>query len=138
MNMMIFCYALSCWAQFCILTDSTPGAKGFFFFFLIALSFLSKLSRNSFFMHRRRRDMYDQIPAVSVNENKHAYQLQTGLMRYMILKLHGNATPSSCDQRLFFSLGASLLLDASSPRTINIVKKKRSSGTQGFLCRTAC
>ena len=59
-------------------------------------------------------------------------------MRYMILKLHGNATPSSCDQRLFFSLGASLLLDASSPRTINIVKKKRSSGTQGFLCRTAC
>ena len=77
--------------------------------------------------------MYDQIPAVSVNENKHAHQLQTGLMRCMILKLHGNATPSSCDQRLFFSLGGSRLVDAASPRTINIVKKKRSSGTQGFL-----
>ena len=59
-------------------------------------------------------------------------------MRYMILKLHGNATPSSCDQRLFFSLGALRLVDAASPRTINIVKKKRSSGTQGFLFKTAC
>ena len=78
MNMMISCYALSCWAQLYILTDSTLGAKGFFLFFLIALSFLSKPSRNSFFMHRRRRVMYDQIPAVSVNENKHAHQLQTG------------------------------------------------------------
>ena len=38
--------------------------------FLIALSFLSKLSRNSFFMHRRRRATYDQISAVSVDENK--------------------------------------------------------------------
>ena len=115
-----------------------PWVQKVFFFFLIALSFLSKPSRNSFFMHRRRRVMYDQIPAVSVNENKHAHQLQTGLMRCMILKLHGNATPSSCDQRLFFSLGGSRLVDAASPRTINIVKKKRSSGTQGFLFRAAC
>ena len=52
--------------------------------FLIALSFLSK----SFFMHRRRRITYDQISAVN------------GLMRYMILKLHGNETRCSCNQRL--------------------------------------
>ena len=32
MNVMFSCYALSCWAQFFILTDSTPGAKGFSFF----------------------------------------------------------------------------------------------------------
>ena len=32
MNVMFSCYALSCWAQFYILTDSTPGAKTFFFF----------------------------------------------------------------------------------------------------------
>ena len=32
MNVMICCYVLSCWAQFCILTDSTQGAKGFSFF----------------------------------------------------------------------------------------------------------
>ena len=31
------------------------------------------------------------------------FYLQTGLVRYMILKLHGNETRSSCDQRLFFS-----------------------------------
>ena len=43
-------------------------------------------------MHRRRRVRYDQISAVSVNENKHEQHLQTGLMRYMILKLHGNET----------------------------------------------
>ena len=45
MNVIISCYALSCWAQFCsvgcmmfmmlILTDSTLGAKGIFLFFLI-------------------------------------------------------------------------------------------------------
>ena len=29
MNVMISCYALSCWAQFCILTDSTLAVKGF-------------------------------------------------------------------------------------------------------------
>ena len=57
-------------------------------------------------------------------ENKHAHQLQTGLMRYMILKLHGNETRSSCDQRLFFSPGALHLVDAASPRTIYTVKKK--------------
>ena len=78
-----------------------PWVQKVFTFFLIALSFLSRLSRNSFFMHRRRRVTYDQIPAVSVNENKHAHHLQTGLMRYMILKLYRNATRSSCDQRLF-------------------------------------
>ena len=43
MNVMISCYSLSCWAQFCsvvcmmsmmlILTDSTLGANGFYFFF---------------------------------------------------------------------------------------------------------
>ena len=35
LNVMISCYALSCWSQFCILTDSTKknlGAKGFSFF----------------------------------------------------------------------------------------------------------
>ena len=69
--------------------------------------------------------------AVSVNENKHAHQLQTGLIRYMILKLHGNETRSSCDQRLFFSLGSSRLVDAAPPRTISIDKKKISSGAQG-------
>ena len=45
MKVIISCYALSCWAQFCsvgcmmfmmlILTDSTLGEKGFFLFFLI-------------------------------------------------------------------------------------------------------
>ena len=35
MNVMISCYALPCWAQFCILTDSTLGVKGISFFFLI-------------------------------------------------------------------------------------------------------
>ena len=29
---MISCYASSCWVQFCILTDSTLGAKGYSFF----------------------------------------------------------------------------------------------------------
>ena len=72
----------------------------------IALSFLSKLSLNSFFMHESRTIK--------------SQQLQTGLMRYMILELHGNETRSSCDQRLFFSLGASRLVDAGSPRTISI------------------
>ena len=89
---------------------------------LIALSPLSELSC---------RVAYDQISAVSVNENKHAHQLQTGLMRYMILKLDGNETRSSCDERLLFSLGASRLVDAALPRTISINKKKISSGTQG-------
>ena len=55
-------------------------------------TFLSKspglLLSKSFFMHRRRRVTYDQISAVN------------GLMRYNILKLHGNETGSSCDQRL--------------------------------------
>ena len=48
----------------------------------------------------------------------------------MILKLHGNETRSSCDQRSFFSLGTSRLVDAASPRTISRDKKKVSSGTQ--------
>ena len=64
----------------------------------IALSFLSKLSYNSFFPSSQRVT-HDQISAVSVNENKHAHHLQTGLMRNMILKLHGNETRSSGDQR---------------------------------------
>ena len=46
--------------------------------------------------------MYDQISAVRVNENKHAHKLQTGFVRYMILKLPGNETRSSFDKRLFF------------------------------------
>lgn len=46
--------------------------------------------------------MYDQISAVRVNGNKHAYQLQTSLVSYMILNLHGNETRNSCDQRFFF------------------------------------
>ena len=32
MNVMISYFALSCWAQFCILMDSTLDAKGFSFF----------------------------------------------------------------------------------------------------------
>ena len=101
-------------------------------------------------MHRRGRVSYDQISAVSANENKHAHQLQTGLMRQMILKLHGNDTCSSCDPRLFFSLGTSrrnetrsscdqrLFFSLSALRLIvvsclNISKKKISSGTQGIL-----
>jgi len=40
--------------------------------------------------------LFEFFPAVSVNENKHANQLQTGLMRYMILKLHENETCSPC------------------------------------------
>ena len=82
-------------------------------------------------MHRRCRVTYDQISAVSFNENKHAHQLQTGLMRYIILKLHGNETRNSCDQRVFFSLGALRLIDVALPRTISIHKKKISSGTRG-------
>lgn len=70
---------------------------------LIAFSSLSELSGNSIFMHRRGRATYDQISAVGVNGNKHAYQLQTGLVSYMILNLHGNETCNSCDQRFFFS-----------------------------------
>ena len=69
-------------------------------------------------------------PWPKIAENKH--QLRTGLVKYMILKLHGNETGSSCDQRLLFSLGASLLVDAASPRTISIDKKQKSSGTQGI------
>ena len=34
MNAMISCCALSCWAQFCILTDSALRAKGFSFFLI--------------------------------------------------------------------------------------------------------
>ena len=51
--------------------------------------------------------MYNQISAVRVNENKHAHKLQTGFVRYMILKLPGNETRSSFDKRLFFFLLAS-------------------------------
>ena len=52
------------------------------------------------------RVMYNQISAVRVNKNKYAHQLQTGFVRYMILKLLGNETRSSCDNRLFFFLSA--------------------------------
>ena len=69
---------------------------------LIAFSSLSELSGNSIFMHRRGRATYNQISAVRVTGNKHAYQLQTGLVSYMILNLHGNETCNSCDQRFFF------------------------------------
>ena len=101
-------------------------------------------------MHRRGRVSYDQISAVSANENKHAHQLQTSLMRHMILKLHGNETCSSCDLRLFFSLGTSRRNETRSScdqrlffslialrlivaSCLNISKKKISSGTQGIL-----
>ena len=70
---------------------------------LIAFSFLSEFLGNSIFMHLRGRATYDQISAVRVNGNKHVYQLQTGLVSYMILKLHGNENRNSCDQRFFFS-----------------------------------
>ena len=40
--------------------------------------------------------LFEFFPAVSVNENKQPNQLQTGLMRYMILKLHENETCSPC------------------------------------------
>ena len=53
-------------------------------------------------IHAGYRVVYNQISAVRVNENKHSHQLQTGLVRYMILKLLGNETRSSCDDRLFF------------------------------------
>ena len=68
----------------------------------IALSFPKYKAFVQFFFPSSQRVTHDQISAVSVNENKHAHQLQTGLIRYMILKLHGNETRSSCDQRLFF------------------------------------
>ena len=42
------------------------------------------------------------------------------------------SSPSSCDPRLFFSLGASRREPSIS------LRKKRFSGTQGFLFRTAC
>ena len=84
------------------------------------ISFLS----NSFFMHRRCKVTYDQISAVSFNENKHAHQLQTGLMRYIILKLHGNETRNSCEQRVFFlsALCASLTWLCCEP-SVSIRKK---------------
>ena len=46
---------------------------------------------------------------------------------YLVLKLHRNETRSFCDQSLFFSLGASRLVDAASPQVIStlcIDKKK--------------
>ena len=43
---------------------------------------------------------------------------------------HGNEVACSCDQRLFFLLGALRLVNAASPR--NIDQKKISSGTQGI------
>ena len=50
MNVMFSCYALSCRTQFYILTDSTPGAKGFSFFskFLIVRGavYLLKMLQN--------------------------------------------------------------------------------------------
>ena len=97
-------------------------------------TFLSKWAFAQFyFLASRCRATYDQISAVRVNENKHAHQLQTGLVRYMILKLHGNDTCSSWDKRLFFSLSASCLVNTASLRTISIDKKKISSGTQGTI-----
>ena len=54
-------------------------------------------------------------------------------MRYMILKLLENETRSSCDLGFFFSRR---LVDAASPRTVSIDKKKISSGTQGRKCVT--
>ena len=90
---------------------------------LIAFSSLSELSGNSIFMHRRGRATYDQISAVRVNGNKHAYQLQTGLVSYMILNLHGNETCNSCDQR-FFSLNTS---------RENLERKKTSGALQGIF-----
>ena len=82
---------------------------------------LREFSRNSFFVHRRCRPAYDQISAVSFNENKNVHQLQTGLVRYMILKLHGNETRSSFDKRLFFLSALCALF--------SINKRKISSGT---------
>ena len=82
--------------------------------FLIALSFLSK----SFFMHRRGRVTYDQISAVN------------GLMRCMILKLHGNETPSSCDQRLPESDFGSHFRS-----TISKIKRERNHIIQGILIK---
>ena len=52
MNVMISCYALSCWALFCILMDSTLGVKGFSFFLIPDSSrrglFAKKCSRMMF------------------------------------------------------------------------------------------
>ena len=58
MNVMFSCYALSCWAQFYILTDSTPGAKTFFLFskFLIirgAVYLLKNVAEWCFVWHSR-------------------------------------------------------------------------------------
>ena len=52
MNVMISCYALSCWALFCILMDSTLGVKGFSFLLIPDSSrrglFAKKCSRMMF------------------------------------------------------------------------------------------
>ena len=53
MNVMISCYALSCWAQFCILTDSTLAVKGFSVFFQIPDS-----SRRGLFAKKCSRMMF--------------------------------------------------------------------------------
>ena len=64
-------------------------------------------SRNYIFTHRCAT--CNQMSAVRFNmfnENKHADHPtgpKTGLMRYLIRKLHGNEVAYSCDQRLFFS-----------------------------------
>ena len=94
---------------------------------LIAFSCLSELSGNSIFMHRRGRARYDQISAVRVNGNKHAYQLQTSLVSYMILKLHKKENHNSCDQRFFFSLHFERKLGK------KLGKEKKTSGTQGIF-----
>ena len=55
-------------------------------------TFLSKWAFVQFFFHawQMQSATYNQISAVSVNENKYAHQLQTGLVWYVILKFHGN------------------------------------------------
>ena len=75
--------------------------------------------------------MYNQISAVRVNENKHAHKLQTGFVRYMILKLPGNETRSSFEKRLFFFFSLGVL-----PLVVTVCRelsgiRKITSGTQG-------
>ena len=69
-------------------------------------------------MHRRGRVTYDQISAVN------------GLMRYMILKLHGNETRSSCDQRLPESD-----FESHFRSTISKIKRERNQIIEGILIK---
>ena len=64
-----------------------------FWQFLIALSFVSELSRfRAILLYAKQMQSHASIKfksqiSVTVNENKYAHQLQTSLVRYIILKI---------------------------------------------------